>query len=708
VIRKPLEQIFKEFAGTNFDVDNEDWTGSGDVKYHLGHNFTRTYPDGRVVNLSMMANPSHLEAVNTVVCGKARAKMHAIGDAEGVKVMPVLIHGDAAFAGQGICYEQMQMSQLRHYQTGGTLHVVANNQVGFTTDPTDARSTRYCSDLGKTFNAPCFHVNADDPEAVSHVFALASEWRQKFHTDVIVDLVGYRRHGHNELDQPSFTQPMLYSVIAKHPTPLSIHSKRLVASGAFTQAEVDACISNVDATLEQAYENSKTWTPPAAWLTEKWGSQKPPSILSSVRKTGQEMSVLEHVGANLTVVPDHFKLHRQIGKIYEQRAKMIETKAGIDWGTAEALAFGTLLQDGVHVRLSGEDVQRGTFSHRHAVVHDQKTGETHCPLNNVPGNKSDITVCNSLLSEYGVLGFDLGYCMEDPNQLVLWEAQFGDFVNGAQIIMDQFLSSGETKWLRQCGLVMLLPHGYDGMGPDHSSCRIERFLQCSDEDPDTVPQMREDVRMQIQRSNWQIVNCTTPAQYFHVLRRQVSRDFRKPLVVVSPKSMLKSKDCTSTLEDIAEGTKFKRALREAHADELVAPNEIRRVVFCSGKVYYELLNQRRKSGVKDVAIARIEQISPFPFDIVADIVSSYPNAETVWMQEEPKNMGCWQFVQDRILTATKTLNNKPVFPAYVGRPTMASTAEGYGAVHQRQQQALLELALSDEVSSAFTRLAAEE
>jgi 2-oxoglutarate dehydrogenase E1 component len=387
---------------------------------------------------------------------------------------------------------------------------------------------------------------------------------------------------------------------------------------------------------------------------------------------------------------------------------MIETKAGIDWGTAEALAFGTLLQDGVHVRLSGEDVQRGTFSHRHAVVHDQKTGETHCPLNNVPGNKSDITVCNSLLSEYGVLGFDLGYCMEDPNQLVLWEAQFGDFVNGAQIIMDQFLSSGETKWLRQCGLVMLLPHGYDGMGPDHSSCRIERFLQCSDEDPDTVPQMREDVRMQIQRSNWQIVNCTTPAQYFHVLRRQVSRDFRKPLVVVSPKSMLKSKDCTSTLEDIAEGTKFKRALPEAHADELVAPNEIRRVVFCSGKVYYELLNQRRKSGVKDVAIARIEQISPFPFDIVADIVSSYPNAETVWMQEEPKNMGCWQFVQDRILTATKTLNNKPVFPAYVGRPTMASTAEGYGAVHQRQQQALLELALSDEVSSAFTRLAAEE
>jgi len=705
VIRKPTEQIFKEFAGTNVPTSEEDWTGSGDVKYHLGTSFDRRYPDGRQVHLAMMANPSHLEAVNPLVVGKAKAKMHALNDIAGDKVMPIIIHGDAAFAGQGMCYEQMQLSKLEHYHTGGTLHVIANNQVGFTTDPSSSRSTKYCSDLGKTFNAPIFHVNADHPEAVAEVFALAVEWRQKFHTDVIVDIIGYRKHGHNELDQPMFTQPMLYSVISKHKSPLTLHSERLVEEGVFTQAEIDECVDHVDSVLLGAYEASKTYEESASeqWLTTKWEGVHTPKHFSKVKKTGEDIAVLRKVGKALTTFPENFTVHRQIKKIYQTKEEAITKEANIDWGTAEALAFGSLLQQGVHVRLSGEDVERGTFSHRHAVVHDQKSGERYTPLSNVPDNKSTITVCNSPLSEYGVLGFDLGYSLEDPNQLVLWEAQFGDFVNGAQIIIDQFLSCGEFKWLRQSGLVMLLPHGYDGMGPDHSSCRIERFLQQCNEDPDEVPAMEEEVRTQIQKTNWQIVNCTTPANYFHVLRRQVMRNFRKPLVVVAPKGMLKMRDCQSTMADMAVGSQFQRLFPEAKPEDLDAPEKIRRVIFCSGKVYYELLSHRKAKGVTDVAIARIEQIQPFPFDKVAQVVKSYPNAEVVYMQEEPKNMGCWTFVQDRILTACKKLLGKAVFPAYIGRPTMASTAEGYGSVHVKQQNALIDLAIcSSEVTKGYS------
>lgn len=704
VIRKPLEQIFKEFAGTNVPADSEecDWAASGDVKYHLGTSFDRSYPDGRHVHLSMMANPSHLEAVNPLVVGKARAKMHALGDETGHKVMGVIIHGDAAFAGQGIVYEQMQMSKLPNYHTGGTLHVIANNQVGFTTDPGSSRSTKYCSDLGKTFNCPIFHVNADFPEHVAEVFEIAAEWRQKFHTDVIIDIVGYRKHGHNELDQPMFTQPMLYSVVKKHPSPLTKHAASLVAEGAFVQAEIDEVVAMVDQTLANAFEASKTYeSPKDLWLNNAWANISSPNEFSEIQMTGVELDSLRHVGKHLTTMPEGFTLHRQIGKIYEAKSQAIEAEANIDWGTAEALAFGSLLQQGTHVRLSGEDVERGTFSHRHAVVHDQKTGTKFEPLNNIPGNQQSLTVCNSPLSEYGVLGFDLGYSLNDPNQLVMWEAQFGDFVNGAQIIIDQFLSSGETKWLRQTGLVMLLPHGYDGLGPDHSSCRIERFLQSCDEDPDSVPEMEGEVRTQIQRSNWQIVNCTTPANYFHVLRRQVVRKFRKPLIMISPKNMLKLRDCQSSLSEMQAGTKFVRAFGETYPEELVAPEEVRRLLLCSGKVYYELLNQRRKNGAKDVAICRVEQIHPFPFDLVAKFVETYPNAEVVWMQEEPKNMGCWQFAQDRIVAACKNILDKQVLPAYVGRGTMAATAEGYGAVHARTQAAILELALSDEVTTKF-------
>jgi 2-oxoglutarate dehydrogenase E1 component len=700
VIRKPTEQIFKEFAGTHVPVGEEgEWTGSGDVKYHMGTSFDRRYPDGREVHIAMLANPSHLEAVNPLVVGKAKAKMHALGDVTGDKVMPIIIHGDAAFAGQGICYEQMQLAQLPNYHTGGTLHVIANNQVGFTTDPSASRSTKYCSDLGKTFNAPIFHVNADDAEAVCSVFELAVEWRMKFHTDVIIDLIGYRKHGHNELDQPSFTQPMLYKVIAKHPSPLTVHSNRLISEGAFTKEEIDTCVKQVDTIFEEAFENSKTYKSKEAWLTTKWEGVHSPKVFSKITTTGVELAELRKVGKALTTFPEGFSLHRQIQKIHESKAESILAEKGIDWGTAEALAFGSLLQGGIHVRLSGEDVERGTFSHRHASVHDQKTGQKYTMLANVEGNKSDIVVCNSPLSEYGVLGFDLGYSLEDPNQLVLWEAQFGDFVNGGQIIIDQFLSCGETKWMRQTGLVMLLPHGYDGMGPDHSSCRIERFLQSCEEDPDEVPQMSEDVRMQVQKSNWQIVNCTTPAQYFHVLRRQIMRKFRKPLIVVAPKNMLKMRDCQSSFEEMGPGTQFKRLIPEPYDEELVAPDKIRRLLMCSGKVYYELLAHRRKTGVTDVAIARLEQIQPFPFDKVAAESARYPNAEVVWMQEEPKNMGCWTFVQDRILTACKVINDKQMTLGYVGRGTMASTAEGYGSVHVKNQLALMDLSMSDNVTS---------
>lgn len=654
VIRKPLEQIFKEFMGTHIPVDGDDWSGSGDVKYHLGTSFHRVYPDGRAVNISMLANPSHLEAVNPLVVGKAKAKMQYCNDQVGEKVMPIIIHGDAAFAGQGIVYETMQMSKIPDYQTGGTLNVVANNQVGFTTDPVASRSTKYPSDLGKTFNCPVFHVNADYPEEVCKVFEIAVAWRQKFHTDVVINLVGYRRYGHNELDQPMFTQPLLYSKIAKHPTPLTAHTKRLVEEGIFTQQEVDACIKCVDDILAKALENSKTFKPDKQdWLASKWQGIYAPNVMSKVQKTGEDIEVLRSIGANLSRVPDGFTLHRQIKKIYQARAEMIQTGENIDWGTAEALAFGSLLHNGFHIRLSGEDVERGTFSHRHAVVHDQKTGKKYMPLANHSDNKQTIQICNSPLSEYGVLGFDLGYSLESPNQLVLWEAQFGDFVNGAQIIIDQFLSCGEAKWLRQTGLVMLLPHGYSGQGPDHSSCRIERFLGMCDEDADEMPIMSEDVRMQIQSTNWQIVNVTTPANYFHVLRRQVMRNFRKPLIIASPKNLLRHRDCVSSLEEMATGTKFQRLFPEIFPDELVAPSEVRRVLFCSGKVYYELLEHRRQNEIKDVAIARVEQIHPFPFDKVSEVMQSYPNAEVVWVQEEPKNMGCWNYVHDRFITCMR-------------------------------------------------------
>jgi 2-oxoglutarate dehydrogenase E1 component len=715
VMRKPMPQIFKEFQGTHYDLDEYmkyDWSSAGDVKYHLGTSMDRSYPDGRRVHLSLVANPSHLEAVNPVVIGKVRAKQYFSGNREEDKLkhMPVLLHGDAAFAGQGVVYETMQMARVPDFAVGGTVHVIVNNQVGFTTDPRHGRSTMYSSDLGKAFNIPIFHCNGDDPLSVVTAFEMAVEWRQHFGEDCIIDMICYRRFGHNELDQPMYTQPQLYSKIMKQPDTLSVYEKQLVSEGTCAQGELDEVKAMVTKTMESEFEASKTWeTPSSEWLSSRWTGFFTPFQHAPVHKTGYELDKLRDIGLKISTIPDTFAAHKQLLKIFQARKKTIEDGQGIDWGTAEALAFGSLLLEGNHVRLTGQDVQRGTFSHRHAVLIDQNSGEPYCPLNNLEKNKSpslalhkhkqapgiqaELTCRNSILSEFGVLGVEMGYSLENPHTLIIWEAQFGDFVNGAQIMIDQFISAGEDKWLRQSGLVMLLPHGYMGQGAEHSSCRIERFLQQVEEDPDNVPEMREEERMQIQVTNWQVVNVSTPANYFHVLRRQVHRDFRKPLIVASPKNLLREKKCTSSLAEMAEGTKFIRVYPEQDAAVADAADSVRRVLFCTGKIYFELVDERNKLGITDVAIIRLEQIAPFPWDCVAREAKLYKNAEVMWVQEEPKNMGAWSYVQPRIATATRTLNEKEMRPSYSGRKAASATATGLGArAHNAEQQAIMDVA----------------
>ena len=685
VMRKPMPMVFKEFQGTHYDVGDhikggQSWGIAGDVKYHLGSSMDRTYPDGRKIHLSLVANPSHLECVNPVVVGKARAKQFYCGNRyvfyqsllhdtylhvsnfdflfflfrpeDKRNVVPILLHGDAAFAGQGVVYETMQLAGVPDFDVGGTIHVVVNNQIGFTTNPIHSRSTPYCSDIGKAFGCPIFHVNGDDPIAVSCAMETAVEWRHEWGTDVIIDVVCYRRYGHNELDQPAFTQPLLYEKISKHPTTLEVYEKKLISQGILTREECNEIREFVNSSYESDYEASKTYqTKPEEWLSSNWKGFKSPKQMSRIRPTGVEVAKLRHIGMQAGSVPDDFKLHRQMTKIFAQRKNMCEEGEGIDWGTAEALAFGSLLLEGNHVRITGQDVQRGTFSHRHAVVKDQSTEEDYFPLNNLVKNRSHVaptleahlpdtqavlTCRNSILSEMGVLGFEAGYSLENPNALILWEAQFGDFSNGAQIIIDQFLSSGEDKWLRQSGLVMLLPHGYDGQGAEHSSCRIERFLQLVDEDPHFIPIMDRDERMQIQRCNWQVVNCSTPANYFHCLRRQVHRDFRKPLVVASPKNLLRNKRCVSKIEEMGPGTEFRRVFGEQDPEIVGNAHDVKTLVFCTGQIYFELLNERETRLCKDVALIRLEQIAPFAFDRVAKEAANYPNAEVIFAQQEPK------------------------------------------------------------------------
>ncbi|KAK8942516.1 hypothetical protein KSP39_PZI008916 [Platanthera zijinensis] len=620
--------------------------------------------------------------------------------------MGVLIHGDGSFAGQGVVYETLHLSGLPNYTTGGTIHIVVNNQVAFTTDPEAGRSSQYCTDVAKALNAPIFHVNGDDVEAVVHVCELASEWRQTFHSDVVVDVVCYRRHGHNEGDEPSFTQPKMYQVIRRHPSALEIYEKKLVESGIFSKEDIDKINNKVNTIMEEEFSHSKDYIPiKRDWLSAYWAGFKSPEQISRIRNTGVKPEILKRVGEAITTIPENFKPHKGIKRVFEQRAQMIQTGEGIDWAVAEALAFATLVVEGNHVRLSGQDVERGTFSHRHAVIHDQETGERYCPLDHLTMNQKEemFTVSNSSLSEFAVLGFELGYSMENPNSLVLWEAQFGDFANGAQVIFDQFISSGESKWLRQTGLVVLLPHGYDGQGPEHSSARLERFLQMSDDNPYCIPEMEPTLRKQIQECNWQVVNVTTPANYFHVLRRQLHRDFRKPLIVMSPKNLLRHKDCKSNLsefDDVAghpgfdkQGTRFKRLIKDQNFLEDVEEG-ISRLLLCSGKVYYELDDERKKMERNDVAICRVEQLCPFPYDLVQRELNRYPNAEIVWCQEEPMNMGAYHYIAPRLYTAMRSLGRGTFEDIkYVGRAPSAATATGFFSLHEKEASDLLDKAL---------------
>ncbi|KAL9231630.1 hypothetical protein vseg_006832 [Gypsophila vaccaria] len=710
VVRKPLRQIFSEFSGGTKPTDEVGlYTGSGDVKYHLGTSYDRPTRGGKRIHLSLVANPSHLEAVNPVVLGKTRAKQYYSDDVDRTKNMGILIHGDGSFAGQGVVYETFHLSALPNYTTGGTIHIVVNNQVAFTTDPRSGRSSQYCTDVAKALDVPIFHVNGDDLEAVVHVCELAAEWRQTFHSDVVIDIVCYRRFGHNEIDEPSFTQPKMYKVIRNHPSTLEIYKKKVLESGELSKEEIDVLQKKVMTILNEEYEASKNHlTNKREWLSAYWLGFKSPEQLSRIRNTGVKPEILKNVGKAITTIPENFKPHKAVKRIYDQRAQMIETGEGIDWAVGEALAFATLLVEGNHVRLSGQDVERGTFSHRHSVIHDQESGEQYCPLDHVMMNQNEelFTVSNSSLSEFGVLGFELGYSMENPNSLVLWEAQFGDFSNGAQVMFDQFLSSGEAKWLRQTGLVVLLPHGYDGQGPEHSSARLERFLQMSDDNPYVIPDMDSTLRKQIQECNWQVVNVTTPANYFHVLRRQIHREFRKPLIVMAPKNLLRHKDCKSNLSEFddvqghpgfdKQGTRFKRLIKDQnmHSD---LEEGIRRLVLCSGKVYYELDDERRKVNGSDVAICRVEQLCPFPYNLIQRELNRYPNAEIVWCQEEPMNMGAYSYIAPRLCTAMKSVGRGNIDDIkYVGRPPSAATATGFLMVHGKEQNELVHKALQPE------------
>jgi len=693
VCRKPLEQILTQFAG--LEVADE---GSGDVKYHLGTYIERlNRATNKNIRLSVVANPSHLEAVNPVVEGKVRAEQFYRGDTEGKKVMSILLHGDAAFSGQGVVYETLHMSELPAYTTKGTVHIVANNQVGFTTDPRYSRSSPYCTDVGRVVNAPIFHVNADDPEAVMLVCNIAAEWRATWHKDVVIDLVGYRRHGHNEIDEPMFTQPLMYTLIKKHSNLLDKYSEKLINEGTVTREEVDAVIDKYERICEDAYKKAgeETQTFHKHWLDSPWSGFFEGKDPMKMADTGVHEDTLVHIGTRFAQGPPNapdFKIHRSMERILKARMEMVENRT-LDWALAEALAFGSLMKEGIHVRLSGQDVERGTFSHRHHVLHHQTVDKsTYNPLSNLYPDQAPYTVCNSSLSEYGVLGFELGYSMTNPNALVIWEAQFGDFSNTAQCIIDQFISSGQAKWVRQSGLVMLLPHGMEGMGPEHSSCRPERFLQMCSDDPEYFPPEEDEFAIkQLSHINMIVANCSKPGNYFHLLRRQICLPFRKSLVVMTPKSLLRHPQCRSSFDEIKSNTEFHRMLLDkGPASE--NPADVKRVIFCTGKVYYDLAKVRADAGLEDkIAIHTLEQISPFPFDIVKRVTNDYCNAELVWVQEEHKNMGCWTYIQPRFQTA---LGGYDRMIQYIGRETAPSPATGSKAQHNKEFKAFTSAAMA--------------
>ena len=667
IVKKPLTAVFAEFGGESFKPD--DVQGSGDVKYHLG---TSTDIDiaGHSVHLSLQPNPSHLEAVDPVVVGKVRARQDLAGDTrERGSVMAILMHGDAAFAGQGLVYETLAMSQLIGYRTGGTIHLIVNNQIGFTTLPAHAFSGLYCTDVAKSIQAPILHVNGDDPEAVIFCARMAADYRMKFGSDIVLDIVCYRRHGHNETDEPAFTQPLMYQAIDRIKTTRTLYAEKLAAEGTVPAAASKAMLDDFTRFLADANDAAKSYKPNKAdWLEGHWAGFTPADqqeVELIEESTAVATPTLQRIGAALAHVPDGFDVNSKIARQLEAKAKAFDSGDGIDWATGEALAFGSLLLEDSRIRLSGEDTQRGTFSQRHAVLIDQRNQNEYTPLNNIASDQARIEIYNSLLSEAGVLGFEYGYSLADPRTLVLWEAQFGDFANGAQVIIDQFLASGETKWLRMSGLVLLLPHGYEGQGPEHSSARIERYLQLCAE------------------RNMYVCNLTTPANYFHALRRQLHRNFRKPLIVFEPKSLLRHKLAVSRLADMAEGTRFLHVIPEI--DAIAPPDKVRRVALCSGKVYYDLLAERRAKEIDDVALVRVEQLYPFPAISLSRALAPYVNADVVWCQEEPENMGAWTFVDRRIEAVLSRLDMKVRRPVYVGRDAAASPATGLARTHIVQQ-----------------------
>jgi len=674
VMGKSFTAVFSEFQGQSSTPD--DVLGSGDVKYHMGTSSDRDF-DGNTIHLSLTANPSHLEFVNPVVIGKVRAKQVQRGDTQSKAVLPLLLHGDAAFAGQGVVPETLMISELPGYRVGGTMHIVINNQIGFTTRPKFSRSGPYCTDVAKLLSAPIFHVNGDDPEAVVHVARIATEFRQKFKKDVVIDMFCYRRYGHNEGDEPSFTQPLMYKKISEHKTTRQLYGEQLVCEKVLTEEEAQGIVDEFNQYMEESFEATKSFKPNKAdYLEGAWSGFKVAPDGDRRGKTDVEIDVLKRIGQVLTTVPEDFNANSKILRQLKAKEQMFETGEGIDWATAEALAFGTLLDEGFAVRLSGQDCGRGTFSQRHAKLYDQDTEKKYTPLKHVSPDQPKFEVHDSPLSELAVMGFEYGYSLADPKTLVMWEGQFGDFVNGAQVIIDQFISSGETKWLRMSGIVLLLPHGYEGQGPEHSSARLERFLQSSAED------------------NWQVANCTTPANYFHILRRQMCRDFRKPLVLMTPKSLLRHKLCVSTLEEFGPKSTFHRVLRDHDKDSLAKPEKVKRVVLCTGKVYYDLLQERRDRKINNIMILRLEQLYPFPHEALKHELKDYKNAEIVWCQEEPKNMGAWSFVEPYIEEILKELQHNALRPAYVGREAAASPATGNLKKHNAQQAKLVDEALS--------------
>lgn len=679
LLQKSYKRIFNEFAG---EFGSSIVESAGDVKYHLGASSNREF-DGNLVHISLTDNPSHLEAVDPVVLGQTRAKQFFHKDKKRQKVVPILIHGDAAFAGQGVVAECFAMSGLRGHNTGGTIHIIVNNQIGFTTNPRFARSSPYPSDIAKMVEAPILHVNADDPEAVVHCARVAIEFRQQFNRDVVIDMICYRRWGHNEGDEPSFTQPLMYQKIRQHPTTLNIYGEKLIKEGTITAEEFDKNKKEFKNLLDEQLKTAKEYKPKLEWFEGVWSRFRPEKGKDKRGVTGVTADTIKKIGKRITYIPEDFNAHPTIRKIFENKKKMFENGTGFDWATAEQLAFATLLEEGYPVRLSGQDSGRGTFSQRHSVLRDQKNNSYYTPLNNISMKQKRFEVIDSLLSEFAVLGFEHGYALSEPTTLVVWEAQFGDFANGAQVVIDQFIASGERKWSRASGLVMLLPHGYEGQGPEHSSARLERFLQlCAHE-------------------NIQVMNCTTPANYFHALRRQIHRDFRKPLIIMTPKSLLRNKRCTSNLEDFNKKNTFHRILKD-HAEvggygliKLQEDKKIKKVVLCSGKIYFDLIEAREKIKNNKVLFIRIEQLYPFPVKTLAQELKKFKkNARFFWCQEEPQNMGAWNSARNYIewtLNYIKAENRKV---SYIGRKPAASPATGYLKKHLAQQKEIIEKVLS--------------